>query len=486
MKDILDKLDAIETPVAGVAAPTLPSPIQLDESAQLRVLAGQSSLLTEAAKVKKPKAKKEEKVEEQQVESLDDDMEEDLEESAAQIAAQEKFKNLVTKVSPTAKSGTATDAMKSQSGKGKKPDGKGGAAFKKELDQHMKEDSKPSAGLTKKEKSAVVKKAVAGKDIGKKGKGFEKVEKAAAKGVAKDPKAVAAAAMWKGQAKKKAVKESIEPKLTFKQMVTLVQESGGQQQIDAVDTELFAWAQRVASAKYEGVKQELYAGMVYENMGGEFRMFDVLSEAMTGHPDTWSDPRWDGPDSAEAPVSHKALEYFNDNFYEIAWPSVAEELKAMIENDESGDIMWPIVAIGKSKYGNEKVNTAAELGKIKNAILNMLDEKTINDIYDNAISKFWSKHNTDPSFQDKNDESFEESFDEEFEEAFGKHQAKQNWFETLNAALESEGLVDQWPTGRNISYGQTVRVKSNDGERLISVTRETDGRYERPVHYKLR
>jgi hypothetical protein len=58
---------------------------------------------------------------------------------------------------------------------------------------------------------------------------------------------------------------------------------------------------------------------------------------------------------------------------------------------------------------------------------------------------------------------------------------KQNWFETLNAALESEGLVDQWPLGTNISYGQTVRVETDT--RLISVTRENDGRYERPVHY---
>lgn len=68
---------------------------------------------------------------------------------------------------------------------------------------HAKMDEgKPSAGMTKKEKSAVVKKAKAGKDIGKAGKGFAKVEKAAAKGGAKDPKAVAAAAMWKAQAKK--------------------------------------------------------------------------------------------------------------------------------------------------------------------------------------------------------------------------------------------------------------------------------------------
>ena len=59
---------------------------------------------------------------------------------------------------------------------------------------------KPSAGMTKKEKSAVATKARAGKDIGKKGKGFEKV--AAAAGGGEKGKKIAAAAMWKGQAKK--------------------------------------------------------------------------------------------------------------------------------------------------------------------------------------------------------------------------------------------------------------------------------------------
>jgi hypothetical protein len=63
---------------------------------------------------------------------------------------------------------------------------------------------KPSAGLTKKEKSAVATKAKAGKDIGKKGKGFEKVAKAAEKqyGSKEAGQKVAAAAMWKNQAKK--------------------------------------------------------------------------------------------------------------------------------------------------------------------------------------------------------------------------------------------------------------------------------------------
>ena len=68
------------------------------------------------------------------------------------------------------------------------------------------EESKPSADLTKKEKSSVVKKAKAGKDIGKPGKGFEKVAKKAAKkyGSKEKGEKVAAAAMWKN------IKESVE------------------------------------------------------------------------------------------------------------------------------------------------------------------------------------------------------------------------------------------------------------------------------------
>lgn len=62
---------------------------------------------------------------------------------------------------------------------------------------------------------------------------------------------------------------------------------------------------------------------------------------------------------------------------------------------------------------------------------------------------------------------------------------KINWFQTLNQSLESEGLVDLWPLGTNIGYGENVRVTVPDGAkyRLIAVYRETDGRYERPVHY---
>jgi hypothetical protein len=88
--------------------------------------------------------------------------------------------------------------------------------------------------------------------------------------------------LQKAIAKKKTVKESVEPKLTFREMMKLVVESGGQQQIDPVDQELFAWANRVAKSKLgEGMKAEVYAGMVYERMGGVFEMYDVLSESTT-------------------------------------------------------------------------------------------------------------------------------------------------------------------------------------------------------------
>ena len=63
---------------------------------------------------------------------------------------------------------------------------------------------KPSAGLTKAQKSTIAKKAKAGKDVGKKGKGFEKLAATAAKeyGSKERGQKVAAAAMWKNAAKK--------------------------------------------------------------------------------------------------------------------------------------------------------------------------------------------------------------------------------------------------------------------------------------------
>jgi hypothetical protein len=70
------------------------------------------------------------------------------------------------------------------------------------MEKILSEKKKPSAGLSKKQKSTIAKKARAGKDVGKKGKGFKDVEKKAAASGAKNPKAVAAAAMWKSVKRK--------------------------------------------------------------------------------------------------------------------------------------------------------------------------------------------------------------------------------------------------------------------------------------------
>jgi hypothetical protein len=65
---------------------------------------------------------------------------------------------------------------------------------------------------------------------------------------------------------------------------------------------------------------------------------------------------------------------------------------------------------------------------------------------------------------------------------------KQNFFPTLNSALESEGLVDTWELKfQPIPYGGSFAYTYDDGTRYghyISIYRAEDGRYERPVHYK--
>ena len=76
-------------------------------------------------------------------------------------------------------------------------------------------ESAPSADLTKKEKSAVVKKAKKGEDIGKPGKNFDKVAKAAGGG--KKGEKIAAAAMWKN------IKEAVKSKKSEEEQCDEVQ-----------------------------------------------------------------------------------------------------------------------------------------------------------------------------------------------------------------------------------------------------------------------
>jgi hypothetical protein len=63
---------------------------------------------------------------------------------------------------------------------------------------------------------------------------------------------------------------------------------------------------------------------------------------------------------------------------------------------------------------------------------------------------------------------------------------KQNRFETLSEALESEGIAHMWDM-RPIAYGQTESLTYPDETRYghyVSIYRDETGRYERPVHYR--
>ncbi len=65
--------------------------------------------------------------------------------------------------------------------------------------------------------------------------------------------------------------------------------------------------------------------------------------------------------------------------------------------------------------------------------------------------------------------------------------SKQNWFNTLNEALNSENLIDAWdPAFTPINYSQTKIWTHADGTRYghyISIYRNEKGLYERPIHY---
>lgn len=63
-----------------------------------------------------------------------------------------------------------------------------------------------------------------------------------------------------------------------------------------------------------------------------------------------------------------------------------------------------------------------------------------------------------------------------------------NWFDTLNDALNAEGLLEAWDISFSpIAYSETRSWTWEDGSKYghyISVYRDSDGHYERPVHYQ--
>ena len=271
-KSLLSKLDSMEAPASTPAAPTLDKAVQLNEDAQLRVLAGQTTYVAEAKKKKDEEVKEEMKVGDKKSSSTggtiektatgvkhtagknyggdkapkDDEDDEPKAKKAKKESVEPEFKSKFMKM---------VEAKKEEAADKKKADAK---------KKKMEEGSKPDF-----------------LDIDKDGDKKEPMKKAAGDkgGDKKDGKKGMSAAQEKFFGKKKTVKESFENVLSFRDMIKLVQESGGQQAIDPIDTTLFAWAQRVAASKYtESAKAEVFAGMLYERNGGRFEMYDVLSE----------------------------------------------------------------------------------------------------------------------------------------------------------------------------------------------------------------
>ena len=58
---------------------------------------------------------------------------------------------------------------------------------------------------------------------------------------------------------------------------------------------------------------------------------------------------------------------------------------------------------------------------------------------------------------------------------------QQNWFGTLSESLNSENITN-WPMGTSVNYGENVREFIN-GE-CVTIYRNDNGLYERPIHYK--
>ena len=282
-KSLISKIESIDGKIDTPKAPQLPKSVQLNEDAQLRILSGRTTYVAEAKKKAEEDVKEADDMkvgdkkniatgtvektktgivhksskayggsEEKEADDEDDKPKKKAKKESVEPEFKSKFMKMVEAKKEEAADKKKADAKKKKMDEAKKPD-EDGDGVPDWADKKKGEDD--NAGK---------------KTSGKKGMSAAQEKYFGKKNESK--------MMPKG--KKRPVKESVEQRLSFKQMVQLVQESGGQQQIDAVDRQLFNWAQRVAVTKLgEGMKAELYAGLIYERNGGVFEMYDVLSES---------------------------------------------------------------------------------------------------------------------------------------------------------------------------------------------------------------
>jgi len=323
-KSILNKLDSFSAPPKGVDAPKLADPIRLDEGTELRVLAGVTqlteSVIAEKKLTKAEKDKKEEvvksmkkdkggfekrygkkgeevmhatatKIAKKKAESVDLDDEAIAEEMKVGDKKKSASGGTITKTATGIKHERDPESYddggdsEDKSGKGKKSHAKSMSAAEKK-DRAPKQKQSPKSAKTwgmkdgekfdNRKKDESVKEAAKPDflDMDKDGDKKEPMKKAVADkgGDKKDGKK----GMSDKQAKYFGKKNE---SLSFSTALKVVKESRGQFQIDPMDKNLWAWAERVGKSKFnESVQAQAFAAATYERMGGEWGLHKVITE----------------------------------------------------------------------------------------------------------------------------------------------------------------------------------------------------------------
>lgn len=305
-KSILNKLDTLSAPPKGVEAPKLPDPIRLDEDIAMHVLAG-TKTLTEAADLMEKKLSKAEKdKKEEVVKSMKKDAKgfekrygkkgEEVMHATATKIAKKKAESVDLDDEAIAEEMKVGDTKKTQHGTLTKT-----ATGVKHTRDHKPEDDDDYVPPKKEKKTAMTgaerreqkakdkEQSKASKDYEKKHPGSVKryVDGKLVKEGGMDPvgkedddvnndgkkdktdKYLKARrnAISKAVGKKDTTKES----LSFTTALKVVKESRGQFQIDPMDKNLWAWAERVGKSKFtESVQAQAFAAATYERMGGEW------------------------------------------------------------------------------------------------------------------------------------------------------------------------------------------------------------------------
>lgn len=318
-KALISKIESIDGPIDTPKAPEKAAPIRLDEDTELRVLAGVTPL-TESIIAEKAVSKAQQKFMgmvhaahkgEPAASPEVAKVAKGMSKKDAEDFASTKHKGLPDKVSeaderkPAKKterevelpSGAKVKATKVQGWQSQKADKEAEKDSKKDesIDKTAFKEKFTKMVEAKKDKMSKKNKKMdeASKpdflDIDKDGNKKEPMKKAAAdkggdkkdgkKGMSEKQKKYFGKKNESVKKEKAVVAESVEQKLTLKDMLRMVQESGGQQAIDPMDKELWTWANRVAISKVEeSQKAEIFAAMIYERNGGRFEMYDVLAE----------------------------------------------------------------------------------------------------------------------------------------------------------------------------------------------------------------